>query len=90
MYSSLAVFNWMGLLIFKPNIAVLTNITPDHLDRYDYLLDNYIKAKFRIAMNQGKKDVFIWNETDENSSIVMQGKDHNQKIIGLSKKQLIM
>jgi UDP-N-acetylmuramoylalanine--D-glutamate ligase len=45
---------------FRPHIAVLTNITPDHLDRYDYQLRNYADAKFRIAENQGPDDHFIW------------------------------
>ncbi len=84
----LSSFQLDGIIDFKPDIAVLTNITPDHLDRYDYLLDNYIKSKFRIAMNQGKKDLFIWNKDDENSAIVMQGKNHKQKVIGLAKEML--
>jgi UDP-N-acetylmuramoylalanine--D-glutamate ligase len=44
---------------FKPNIAVLLNITPDHLDRYDYNISNYIASKFKIAMNQTHEDFFI-------------------------------
>jgi UDP-N-acetylmuramoylalanine--D-glutamate ligase len=44
---------------FKPNIAVLLNITPDHLDRYDYNVSNYIASKFKIAMNQTHEDFFI-------------------------------
>ncbi len=50
---------------FKPNVAVLTNITEDHLDRYNYELQNYINSKFRIAMNQTEEDVFIYNLDDE-------------------------
>ena len=50
---------------FKPNIAVLTNITPDHLDRYDYQFENYIASKFRIAMNQTKEDYLIYDADDE-------------------------
>ena len=50
---------------FKAEIAVLCNITPDHLDRYNYELQNYIDAKFRIIRNQTKDDVFIYNADDE-------------------------
>lgn len=45
---------------FKPNVAVLLNITPDHLDRYDYKMENYVASKFRIAMNQGPEDYFVY------------------------------
>ena len=50
---------------FKPDIAILTNITEDHLDRYDYKLKNYAASKFRIAAFQNEEDVFIYNEDDE-------------------------
>ncbi|MGB3608480.1 UDP-N-acetylmuramoyl-L-alanine--D-glutamate ligase [Psychroserpens sp.] len=50
---------------FKPHIAVLTNISPDHLDRYDYNFEKYIAAKFRIAENQTKDDYFIYDGDDE-------------------------
>lgn len=49
---------------FKPDIAVLTNITPDHLDRYDNDFEKYITSKFRIAANQTRQDVFIINSDD--------------------------
>jgi UDP-N-acetylmuramoylalanine--D-glutamate ligase len=50
---------------FRPDIAVLTNITEDHLDRYEYKFENYIKSKFRIIKNQTEEDVFIYNDDDE-------------------------
>lgn len=50
---------------FKPKIAVLTNITPDHLDRYDHKFENYIASKFRIVENQTKDDYFIYDADDE-------------------------
>ncbi len=49
---------------FRPDVAVLTNITEDHLDRYDYKLENYARSKFRIAENQTAEDVFIYNIDD--------------------------
>jgi len=50
---------------FRPDVAVLTNITEDHLDRYDYKIENYVNSKFRIAENQQPEDVFIYNQDDE-------------------------
>ncbi|MCR8668287.1 UDP-N-acetylmuramoyl-L-alanine--D-glutamate ligase [Aestuariibaculum sp. M13] len=50
---------------FKPKIAVLLNVTPDHLDRYDYKFENYIASKFRIAENQTKEDYLIYDADDE-------------------------
>ena len=50
---------------FRPDIAILTNITEDHLNRYDNCFENYIKSKFRITMNQQKNDHFIFCADDE-------------------------
>ncbi len=50
---------------FRPDVAVLTNITEDHLDRYDYKLENYVASKFKIAQNQLPGDVFIYNLDDD-------------------------
>lgn len=50
---------------FKPDVAILTNITEDHLDRYEYRMENYISSKFRITMNQGPEDIFIYCMDDE-------------------------
>ena len=58
-------FQLDDIIDFKPNIAVLLNITPDHLDRYDYKFENYIHSKFRIAMNQTKEDYLIYDADDE-------------------------
>ncbi|HRN72252.1 MAG TPA: UDP-N-acetylmuramoyl-L-alanine--D-glutamate ligase [Ginsengibacter sp.] len=49
---------------FRPNVAVLTNITEDHLDRYGYKFENYIRSKFGIIRNQKEEDIFIYNEDD--------------------------
>jgi UDP-N-acetylmuramoylalanine--D-glutamate ligase len=50
---------------FRPDIAILLNITEDHLDRYDYKFENYIRSKFLITKNQTSKDYFIYNIDDE-------------------------
>lgn len=60
----LSSFQLDTILNFRPDIAILINITPDHLDRYDNNFDNYIKSKFRICMNQRSDDVFILNSND--------------------------
>lgn len=57
-------FQLDGIVDFAPHIAVLTNITPDHLDRYEYEFDNYIASKFRIAMNQTAEDYLIYDADD--------------------------
>lgn len=57
-------FQLDDIIDFKPKIAVITNITPDHLDRYDYEFENYIASKFRIAMNQSRDDYLIYDADD--------------------------
>lgn len=49
---------------FRPDIALLLNLSPDHLDRYDYKYENYIAAKFRITQYQTAEDIFITNQDD--------------------------
>jgi UDP-N-acetylmuramoylalanine--D-glutamate ligase len=49
----------------RPSVAVIMNITPDHLDRYQYSMDNYVEAKMRIAMNQTEADTFIYWQDDK-------------------------
>jgi UDP-N-acetylmuramoylalanine--D-glutamate ligase len=58
-------FQLDDIKIFRPDIAILTNITEDHLDRYDYKFENYIRSKFRITMNQQQDDFFIYCADDE-------------------------
>jgi UDP-N-acetylmuramoylalanine--D-glutamate ligase len=60
----LSSFQLDGMFDFKANVAVLMNITPDHLDRYDYKMQNYIDSKFRIIQNQTKDDFFIFFNDD--------------------------
>ena len=64
---------------FRPDIAIITNITPDHLDRYDHKMENYIKAKFKITQNLRPEDCFIFDSDDKItiehlSKIVLQAK----------------
>jgi len=58
-------FQLDGIVDFKPHVAILTNITPDHLDRYDYTFENYMASKFRIVMNQDENDYLIYDADDE-------------------------
>lgn len=57
-------FQLDGITSFKPHIAILLNITPDHLDRYDYKMENYVASKFRIIENQTESDYFIYDADD--------------------------
>jgi len=58
-------FQLDGIKEYRPHIAVITNISPDHLDRYEYKYENYIAAKFRIAMNQTENDYLVYDADDE-------------------------
>lgn len=59
----LSSFQLDNMYEFRANVAVLMNITPDHLDRYGYKMQNYVDAKFRILQNQKPEDAFIyWND----------------------------
>ena len=60
----LSSFQLDGSFTFKPHISVLTNLSPDHLDRYDYKYENYINSKFRITQNQTEEDFFIYDADD--------------------------
>lgn len=61
----LSSFQLDGIVNYKPHIAIITNISPDHLDRYDYKYENYIDSKFRITMNQTEEDYLIYDADDE-------------------------
>lgn len=62
----LSSFQLDGIVEFKPDVAILLNITPDHLNRYNNSMDNYIRSKFRITMNQGSDAFFVYCSDDEN------------------------
>ena len=61
----LSSFQLDDMFTFKADIAMLLNITPDHLDRYNYEMQNYVDSKFRILQNQTAEDWFIYNTDDE-------------------------
>ena len=61
----LSSFQLDGTIDFAPHIAILTNITPDHLDRYENDFEKYVASKFRIAMNQAASDYFIYDADDK-------------------------
>ena len=61
----LSSFQLDNMYDFKADIAIITNITPDHLDRYAYKMENYVKAKFRVTRNMSSDDCFIFCSDDE-------------------------
>ncbi len=61
----LSSFQLDGCFNYNPHIAIITNISPDHLDRYDYKYENYIKSKFRITQNQTENDYLIYDADNE-------------------------
>jgi UDP-N-acetylmuramoylalanine--D-glutamate ligase len=74
---------------FRPHISILLNITPDHLDRYDYKMANYVNAKFRIAMNQTASDFFIINGDDPEIVAKMNEYKGAPKIISITQNEYI-
>ena len=83
----LSSFMLDDMYLFKVDIAVLLNITPDHLDRYDYKLENYAASKFRITQNQTANDVFIYCADDEETLKGMDGKTFNAQMLPFSIKK---
>jgi UDP-N-acetylmuramoylalanine--D-glutamate ligase len=80
----LSSFQLDGIINYKPDIAVLTNISPDHLDRYEYQYENYIASKFRITMNQTASDFFIYDADDEAISGWFQNNKTKAQVIPFS------
>ncbi|GAA4731279.1 UDP-N-acetylmuramoyl-L-alanine--D-glutamate ligase [Flavisolibacter ginsenosidimutans] len=72
--AEISSFQLDDIVRFRPDVAVLLNITEDHLDRYDYRFENYIRSKFRIAMNQTSGDYFIYNLDDD---VIIQYMERN-------------
>ncbi len=80
----LSSFQLDGIINYKPHIAIITNISPDHLDRYDYKYQNYIASKFRITMNQTEDDFLIYDANDEAILEWLQNNKVKAKLISFS------
>lgn len=74
---------------FRPDVAVLTNITEDHMDRYDHKMENYIRAKFNIIKYQNQNDIFIYNQDDEVTMDNLNKYLHNPKAFPISMKNIL-
>jgi UDP-N-acetylmuramoylalanine--D-glutamate ligase len=85
----LSSFQLDGMYEFKADIAVLLNITPDHLDRYEYKLENYADSKFRIIQNQTEEDAFIYCVDDEVTMQTIKNKQVKAKQYPISIKQTV-
>src|ERR1700743_2338554 len=72
---------------FKADIGVLLNITPDHLDRYEYKMENYVASKFRITQNQTKADYFIYCADDPETIKGMETRDFKAQLLPFSIKK---
>ena len=80
----LSSFQLDGIINYKPHIAIITNISPDHLDRYEYIYENYIASKFRITMNQTEDDYLIYDADDEAISNWLQNNKVRAQLIPFS------
>jgi UDP-N-acetylmuramoylalanine--D-glutamate ligase len=80
----LSSFQLDGIINYKPHIAILTNISPDHLDRYEYKYENYIESKFRITKNQTNQDYLIYDADDEASQNWLQNNKVKAQLIPFS------
>lgn len=81
-------FQLDDLLTFQPRLAIITNITPDHLDRYDYSFDKYAEAKFRISKYQKAGDVLIYNASDNKSMELIETVSRDVKKLSVSHSDL--
>lgn len=85
----LSSFQLDGMTEFKADIAVLLNITPDHLDRYDYKFENYVASKFRILQNQGENDSFVYCADDAAITSYLSTHPHPAHVLPFSIKMPI-
>lgn len=77
----LSSFQLDGMYEFKADVAILLNITPDHLDRYEYKFQNYINSKFRIIQNMGASDYFIYWKDDPVIKKELETRKINAKVM---------
>ncbi|MDR0712135.1 MAG: UDP-N-acetylmuramoyl-L-alanine--D-glutamate ligase [Prevotellaceae bacterium] len=85
----LSSFQLDGMYRFKADVAVLLNITPDHMDRYGYKLENYARSKFRIAQNMDKKGFFIYCADDEVTMKYLAETQVKAQLLGFSQKKKV-
>lgn len=85
----LSSFQLDGIKNYKPHIAIITNISPDHLDRYEYKYENYIASKFRITMNQTKDDFLIYDADDEAISQWLKNNKTKAQLIPFSLTKIL-
>lgn len=85
----LSSFQLDGMYDFTADIAVLLNITPDHLDRYEYKFENYVASKFRITQNQSNQNYFVYNHDDAVITSYMNEHKINATTIPFSIKEPI-
>lgn len=83
----LSSFQLDGMYQFKADIAILLNITPDHLDRYDYKMQNYVDSKFRIIQNLTESDAFVYCYDDEIISKEMENWNSKAQLFPFSVKK---
>jgi UDP-N-acetylmuramoylalanine--D-glutamate ligase len=80
----LSSFQLDGIKDYAPHIAIITNLSPDHLDRYDYKYENYINSKFRITMNQTEDDYLIYDADDIEIEKWLKNNKTRAKLVGFS------
>jgi UDP-N-acetylmuramoylalanine--D-glutamate ligase len=85
----LSSFQLDDMYDFKADVAVLLNITPDHLDRYDYKFENYTRSKFRITQNQTEQDAFVYCADDEAMKAFMEHHEIRAEKVPFSIKKKI-
>ncbi len=85
----LSSFQLDGMYTFKADIAILMNITPDHLDRYDYKMQNYVNSKFRITRNMKEEDCFIFCQDDPVTIGELEKIVSRAKMLPFSQKQQV-
>lgn len=80
----LSSFQLDGIVDYRPDIAIITNISPDHLDRYEYKYEKYIASKFRITMNQTQDDFLIYDADDQAIADWLKNNKTNAQLIPFS------
>jgi len=82
-------FQLDGITTFRPDIAVLLNITPDHLDRYDNKLENYAASKWRITSNQTSENFLIYNSDDKSINKLLNTTGSKAKLLPVTSEEII-